>query len=110
MKTIYYSDQRTMVTETSIKVKGKDTWVLDNGVEVYAKASNGNYLRVDGKPGQAFTEESRYQAYIAYTRINRYLDQLQKDLSKMDKLNISESKREFVIKAYRKLERICGRS
>lgn len=106
---IFYCDEKTMMAETKIKVNHKDSWILENGVEVKTKSKNGRYPRVDKKPGYAFTDEKTFQAYVALVRIGKYMDQLNKSISTIGRLSIPEDKRDFLIKAYRKLERICSK-
>lgn len=109
-KPIYYSDEKTIITETSLREDRGDSWLLENGIEVSSTPNkDGKYLRTDYKRGYAFLDEKKYKAYIAHSRISRYVQVINQFLNQNDRMNIPEDKQDFIIKAYRKLERICGK-
>lgn len=105
-----YSDRKSKIMEKCTVIECLDNQAtLSNRVKVCF--SNGEYARADKRPGNIYpyTEENKgkMDAYIAYFAILRKIDTIQRNMLRLDHLELDEEQQQNIIKLSSKITKLC---
>lgn len=104
-----YSDGKNFMEKVRVIECLETMATLSNRVKV--KFSNGEYLRVDNRPGklEPYTEtnKSKFDAYMAYFAILRKCEYIQRNI-RIENLELSEEQQQkVIIKLSKHINKLC---
>lgn len=104
-----YHDEKTMMEKVTVIDCLDNQATLSNRVRVCF--SDGEYCRADKRPGKVYpyNEETKgkLDAYVAYFAILRRCEKIQRNMLRLEKLDLSEEQQKGIIKLSKQMNKLC---
>jgi hypothetical protein len=107
---LIFSDNKTLIEKVTVESANGNEAILSNQVRVTFDGKN--YTRNDGRPGAIYPADEegleKLEAYKAYFAILNRINSIQRNLVKLEKLELDSEQRANIIKLSNKIIKLCN--